>query len=157
MKGEITKYLLTAALVWAILPVESGAQVKSKTTSPTRAKAAAAKPVPASKASIEAGKVVYTESCVTCHQADGGGVGNLNPPLIKTSYVLGDKPLLINIILQGMNGVEVDGEMYHNAMPAFAYLTNKQIADVLSYVRSSFGNNASAVRAAEVAKQRAKK
>jgi len=45
----------------------------------------------ASKQSIEKGKLVYEQYCLTCHQVDGSGVPNLNPPLIKTSFVLGDK------------------------------------------------------------------
>jgi mono/diheme cytochrome c family protein len=107
------------------------------------------------KESIAAGKAIYMQSCVTCHQVDGGGVGNLNPPLIKTAYVLGDKTRLINVILKGMSQKEVDGEKYSNAMPPLTYLSNKQIADVLTYVRSSFGNKASAVTEAEVKKVRA--
>lgn len=101
------------------------------------------------------GKKVYMQYCLSCHMADGGGVQNLNPPLIKTSYVLGDKTKLSKILLNGFSErVEIEGEMYNNVMPSFNYLTNQQIADVLTYVRSNFGNKASAVNAAEVNKVR---
>jgi mono/diheme cytochrome c family protein len=101
------------------------------------------------------GALVYKQYCLSCHQADGGGVSNMNPPLIKTSYVLGDKVRLTKIILNGFSErVEIDGEMYSNVMPSFNYLTNQQIADVLTYVRSNFTNKASAVTAAEVNKVR---
>ena len=55
------------------------------------------------QASIARGKQVYAEQCLSCHQADGGGVSNMNPPLIKTKWVLGDKSTLIHIVLKGMN------------------------------------------------------
>ncbi|TZF82577.1 cytochrome c [Pedobacter sp. BS3] len=101
------------------------------------------------------GKALYLQYCVTCHQADGGGVPNLNPPLIKTPYVLGDKKRLIKILLQGLNeDIEIDGEIYSNAMPAFS-MKDQEIADVLTYVRNSFGNKGPAVTAAEVKSVRA--
>lgn len=107
--------------------------------------------------SIKAGEAVYTQYCVSCHQADGGGVMNMNPPLIKTSFVLGDKNVLIGVLLKGMSHQEIDGESYHNVMPPFDYLSDQDIADVLTYVRNSFGNKAKAVSAAEVTKARTAK
>jgi len=107
---------------------------------------------------IADGKGIYTKYCLTCHQADGGGVQNMNPPLIQTSYVLGDKNRLAKIVLNGFNEeVEINGDVYTNAMPAFNHLTDKQIADVLTYVRNSFTNKASVVTVAEVKKARAPK
>lgn len=98
------------------------------------------------------GKTVYTTYCLACHQANGGGVPNLNPPLAKTSFVLGDKKKLIAILLKGMNEeVEINGNYFSNTMPAQAFLKDQEIADVLTYIRSSFGNKASAVAAGEVA------
>lgn len=135
--------------------------VKKTSTLTTTKISATSKPVvkvaKVSKGSMSAGKAVYMQSCVTCHQADGGGVGNLNPPIIKNSYVLGDKARLINVVLKGLSQQEVDGEKYSNAMPPLNYLTDKQVADVLTYVRNSFGNKASAVTAEEVKKTRGKK
>ncbi len=114
------------------------------------------KPSPAS-ASIKRGQQVYMSTCVTCHQKDGGGVPRLNPPLIKTEYVLGDKARLINIVLKGLNEpITIDDEKYTNVMPSFAQLTDQQIADVLTYVRNNFGNKASAITVAQVKAQRAK-
>lgn len=108
--------------------------------------------VPAAiKASYTAGAAVYAQSCAACHQADGGGVADLNAPLIKTDYVLGNKTRLINVLLKGLKGVEINGEKYSNAMPSHSFLTDKQMADVLTYVRNSFGNKAGAVTRSEVA------
>ena len=110
------------------------------------------------KKTISPGETVFKKYCLTCHQADGGGVPNLNPPLIKTEYVLGDKERLIKIILKGFNEkIEIDGEHFSNVMPELSILKDKEIADVLTYVRSSFGNKASAVTVSEVKAVRAKK
>ncbi|MES2274821.1 MAG: cytochrome c [Bacteroidota bacterium] len=107
-------------------------------------------------ASVAAGKKVYTLYCLTCHQADGGGVPNMNPPLINTTYVLGDKNKIIQIVLKGFNeNVEINGDTYTNVMPAQVSLTDQEVADVLTYVRNSFTNKASAISAAEVKKVRA--
>jgi len=101
--------------------------------------------------SIANGKAVYTQNCATCHQVDGHGVQNMNPPLIQTSYVLGDKTKLINIILNGFNeDVEINGNTYSNTMPSHDFLKDQEIADVLTYIRNSFGNKASAVSVAMV-------
>lgn len=104
---------------------------------------------------IKRGKVVYTTYCLSCHQADGGGVPNMNPPLIQTSYVLGDKYSLIKIVLNGFQKpVDIDGESYSNNMPAFNSLKDQQIADVLTYIRNNFDNKGSAVVKTEVQKVR---
>lgn len=111
----------------------------------------------ATKASIVRGKAVYDKWCMACHQKDGGGVQRLNPPLTKTTYVLGDKTRLTRIVLKGMNeAIEIDGEEYTNAMAPFPHLKDQEVADVLTYIRNSFGNRASAVTAAEVKAIRAK-
>jgi glucose/arabinose dehydrogenase/mono/diheme cytochrome c family protein len=109
------------------------------------------------KASYTAGEAVYTQNCIVCHLADGGGVQNLNAPLVKTDYVLGSKSRLINIILKGMQGVDINGEKYSNVMPSHSFLNDTQIADVLTYIRNSFGNKASAVTISEVAALRKEK
>jgi mono/diheme cytochrome c family protein len=112
---------------------------------------------PVSQTSSKRGQQVYESTCITCHQKDGGGVPHLNPPLIKTEYVLGDKSRLIQIVLKGLNKpIEIEGETYTNVMPAQTQLNDQQIADVLTYVRSNFGNKASAVTVAEVKAERAK-
>jgi mono/diheme cytochrome c family protein len=111
------------------------------------------------KAAMAKGKKVYETYCLACHQPDGTGVPNLNPPLVKTKWVLGDKKQLAKIILKGLKGgeIEIDGDQFHNPMPPQeSVLTDQEIADVLTYVRNSFGNKASLVTAAEVKAVRAK-
>ena len=124
-----------------------------KTTTPAKPAA----PSPALQASVTKGKVVYDTYCLPCHQADGAGVPTMNPPLIKTSWVLGSKTVLIEQVLKGSaNKIEIDGEKFHGAMPAQTQLTDEQIADVLTFVRNSFGNKASIVTPTEVKAVRAK-
>lgn len=107
------------------------------------------------KAQMERGLKVYENNCLGCHQADGAGVPSLNPPLIKTKWVLGDKKQLISTLLTGLQDqIEVNGETYANPMPSQAHLSDEEIADVLSYVRNSFGNKVSAITTADVAKVR---
>ena len=101
--------------------------------------------------SYKRGKEVYAKVCLSCHQIDGGGVPKLNPPLIKVSYVTGDKKQLISIVLKGMNDrIPIDDEYYSNNMASHKDLSDQQIADVLTFVRNSFGNKASIVTIAEV-------
>ena len=105
-----------------------------------------------------AGKSVYTTYCLACHQTDGSGVPNTYPPLKKSNVVNGDKDHVIHILLNGLSGeVVVNGTTYNSIMPSQSYLTDQQIADVLSYIRSDFGNNSGEVTPAEVAKIRGEK
>ncbi len=107
------------------------------------------------KATMLRGKKTYENNCLSCHQADASGVPGLNPPLSKTKWVNGDKKILVNILLKGMDQeIEVNGEVFSNVMPSHAHLSDQEIADVLTYVRNSFGNKASAVKVAEVKAQR---
>lgn len=109
------------------------------------------------KASMERGKKVYEATCLACHQANGGGVPNLNPPLKKTKWVLGDKTTLIKVVLNGMDEeVGINGKYYENVMPPQSALKDEQIADVLTYVRNSFGNKADAITPEDVKKARTK-
>jgi len=108
--------------------------------------------------SLANGKLLYKKHCLVCHQADGGGVMGLNPPLIKTDYVLGDPKRLINILLKGLNEeIEIGGDTYANPMPALGHLSDQEVADVLSFVRNNFGNKASVITPAQVKAVRAVK
>jgi len=116
---------------------------------PAEETTAASKPLP--------GKGVYAQYCQVCHQASGEGLAGNYPPLAGTEWVTGDKSRLIGIILNGLEGeIEVNGEKYNNIMASHSYLTDKQIADVLTYIRQSWGNEASAVTPEEVAAEREK-
>jgi mono/diheme cytochrome c family protein len=137
------------ALLISIYSIQSFAQARKPVARPV---------VAGLSAQMAAGHKIYMSYCLSCHQADGVGVQNMNPPLIKTSYVLGDKNKIIKIVLKGFNEqVEINGDTYTNVMPNLSVLKDQEIADVLTFIRHSFGNKASAVHAAEVTAVRNKK
>ena len=103
------------------------------------------------------GEEIYEDRCATCHQLDGAGVKGVFPPLAGARWVTGDKGRLIRIILHGMRGeVEVKGSTYNSAMPAWGnVLSDQEVAEVATYVRSHWSNHASEVSTNEVARVRA--
>jgi mono/diheme cytochrome c family protein len=105
-----------------------------------------------SKESIDRGKEVYSVNCVSCHMENGEGVEGTFPPLVKSDYVSGDTKRLINIALQGQTGeIVVNGKTYNMDMPAQSHLSDEEVADVLNYIKSSWGNKTKkAVVAADV-------
>ena len=109
------------------------------------------------KESVDRGKLIYEQNCLACHQVDGSGVPYLAPPLIQGVFVDGNKQKLIEIILNGMQDVEIKGETYANPMPAFDFLTDDQIADVLTFLRSNFQNNGEPVSPEDVLEARKNK
>ena len=123
----------------------------AKKTSTVKKTATSSSSITPLKAQVARGKPIYIANCLACHQADGSGVPRMNPPLIKTKWVLGEKKRLISVVLKGLNDpIEIEDEEYHNPMPPQPQLTDQQIADVLTFVRNSFGNKASAVTVGEV-------
>jgi mono/diheme cytochrome c family protein len=107
---------------------------------------------------VHPGKAVYTKYCLSCHQSDGSGVPGMHPPLVAGSWVSKEPKELVAILMKGLNGkIEVNGEVYNTFMPSQAALTDEQMADVLSYIRSSFGNSFDPVDAGLVKKVRSGK
>ena len=106
--------------------------------------------------SMDSGKKVYTLQCTSCHQADGMGVLNVNPPL-NSKQVTGDKNKLIGIVIKGSSThEEINGIAYNNVMLPNTLINDQEIADVLTYIRNSFGNRASVVKLSEVKSVRSK-
>jgi mono/diheme cytochrome c family protein len=100
--------------------------------------------------SMDSGKKVYTLYCMSCHQPDGIGVPHVNPPL-NSKQVTGDKNTLINIVIKGSATYqEINGIVYSNVMPPNPGLRDQEIADVLTYIRNSFGNKTSSVKVSEI-------
>ena len=98
------------------------------------------------------GKALYSKEgyCITCHQPDGKGlVASGFPPLANTRWVQGDEERLIKLVLNGLMGpIEVLGEKYPGQVPMTQFgglLNDEEMAAVLTYVRNSFGNKASAI------------
>jgi len=101
------------------------------------------------------GTQLYTGKCAACHQAAGQGVAGVFPPLVGAEWVLGSEGRLVQILLHGIQGaIEVNEVVYNGQMPAWKSLTDDEIAALATYVRSTWGNSASAVTAATVARER---
>ena len=145
-------------LVFALMSFQTTPKKQVQTNPKPKPVATAPAPAAGLKASVDRGKTVYLVQCLACHQVDGGGVPHLNAPLDGASEVVGkNKARLITIVLKGLSErVELDGEYYNNKMMPHPELTDQQIADVLTYVRNSWTNKASAVTPAEVKATRAK-
>jgi mono/diheme cytochrome c family protein len=108
----------------------------------------------AEQASVR-GKVVYEQYCLGCHQASGRGVPNMTPPLVASEWLSGDPDRLIRVVLAGLAGpLEDDGEEYDAVMGAQAYLSDQEVADVLTYVRGRFAPGTAVVTPEEVARVR---
>jgi mono/diheme cytochrome c family protein len=109
----------------------------------------------ASAAAIDGGQI-FAAKCVACHQTNGLGIPGVFPPLAGSEWVLGNEKILVQIPLHGITGmVKVNGTAYNGAMPVFDTLSDAEIAAVLSYVRSQWGNSAPAVSSATVSAGRA--
>lgn len=105
---------------------------------------------PKTMAKATNGGPVYSTNCSTCHGANGqGGAG---PALAKNTVVMGDPAKLIHIVKDGLTvPTKINGQTYSGTMPAWkGTLSGADIAAVISYIRSSWGNKASAVTTAQV-------
>lgn len=121
--------------------------------SPGAAASPAGGAMAANGASANDGGKVYQTNCSSCHQANGQGVAGTFPPLAKNAVVTGDATKVIHIVKYGLNGkIQVAGTTYNGMMPAWGQqLSNGDIAAVITYIRSSWGNTGSAVTESQVA------
>ena len=111
-------------------------------------------PVPAVH---ERGSAIYARTCIACHGPDGKGVPGVFPPLDGADWAVGDPSIPVRILLAGLQGpIDVSGQKFNNIMPPHTDLKDEEIADVLTYVRQSWKNDAAAVSADIVKQVRAK-
>ena len=90
---------------------------------------------------IASGKQIYTQTCFACHQANGEGIASAFPPLAKSDYLNADVKRAISTVLHGKTGeITVNGAKYNSVMTKQT-LTDDEVADVLTYVYNSWGNN----------------
>jgi cytochrome c oxidase cbb3-type subunit 2 len=104
------------------------------------------------------GKQLFTEKCAVCHQAGGTGVPGAFPPLKGNAAVNDADPAThIHTVLHGAQGLTIGGVKYSAAMPEFgSTLSDADIAAIVNYERSTWGNHGLMVTAAQVAAERAK-
>src|SRR2546421_4990430 len=105
---------------------------------------------------IEKGKAVYMQTCFVCHQPEGLGLPDQIPPLAKSDFLatLSKEDYIRGVLLGRSGQIVVNGKSYNGVMTPLNYLTDEQIASVLTYVRNSWGNSGDAVTVAEVGKLR---
>ncbi|MFZ4596620.1 MAG: c-type cytochrome, partial [Verrucomicrobiaceae bacterium] len=103
---------------------------------------------------MKKGASVYN-NCQGCHQASGTGQPGLIPPLAGSEWVLGGTERLVRLTLHGLSGtVTVKGTSYTNVMPPQGHLSDKELSYVLTYIRNSWGNQATMVTPEMVTKAR---
>lgn len=105
------------------------------------------------------GAKLFASTCAACHGAQGAGVPGVFPPLAGNPVVTAADPAgHIHVVLNGLQGTTIGGTAYAAQMPAFgAQLSDAQIADIIGHERTSWGNHAATVTAADVAAARIKK
>jgi mono/diheme cytochrome c family protein len=101
---------------------------------------------------LSRGKAVYENICGLCHNNDGSGKPGQAPPFVGSEWALGSPNRMIRIPLAGLAGpVQVNGQPWNLAMPAMgAALPDDDLAAVLTYIRQSWGNKASAITPEQV-------
>lgn len=114
-------------------------------------------PLPMSNEQVKAGQHEFIVECSACHKSDGTGISNMIPDLRNNSAINAKNPdSLLNIVLKGTDGPATHANPTGAAMPGFDWkLQDQQIANVLTYIRNSWGNAAQAVSATDVNKARA--
>lgn len=103
---------------------------------------------------VAKGKAVYAKTCIACHQPTGAGIPSAFPPLAKSDYLNADVNRAIKQVIKGSSGpITVNGKKYSTPMPA-QVLNDQEIADVLTYVYSNWGNSKKVITVALVKAQR---
>ncbi len=102
------------------------------------------------------GKQLYNQHCLACHQADGNGVPGMFPPLTDPDWIDGENERLISVVIHGLDEeIVVNGEKYNTIMVPMPHLSDREVMDVLNYVRREFGTSEKEITLEEVEKVRA--
>jgi nitrite reductase (NO-forming) len=106
---------------------------------------------------MEKGKGVFMQTCFVCNQLNGEGLPAQIPPLAKSDFFasMSNDDAIRNVLAGRTGEVTVNGKKYNGTMTPLNYLSDDQIANVLTYVRNSFGNEGAAVKAEDVKRVRA--
>ncbi len=173
-KDELIQYLKTGSNAWTLASGPMAEAVTHSTSMMTDEDitaiatylkdsgiggGAATKPAPvaASDPAMKTGSAIYKDSCAACHKDSGTGESNLFPRLAGSALVQSDDPTtLTHVVLHGTRAVSTAAAPTAPAMPAFDWrLNDAQVAAVVTYIRNSWGNAATAVSSSDVAAQRA--
>jgi nitrite reductase (NO-forming) len=105
--------------------------------------------------SVISGAAVYNRTCVTCHQGNGAGIPGAYPPLAKSDFLANTEKTIAQVIKGYQGELMVNGVKYNNVMPPQP-LNDDEVAAVLTYVNTSFGNNGASITTDEVKAVRSK-
>ena len=104
---------------------------------------------------ISNGEKLYSANCAACHQANGAGLTGAFPPLAASDYIAADPMKAVHAVLNGLTGpITVNGNDYNSVMPNLSYMSDTDVADVVTFVINSFGNKGGDINAAQVAAAR---
>lgn len=150
-----TPHLRILAGLAAVLVITISCGGETSASDTPRVASGSAPAAGATAASAAAGEKMYQQRCTSCHQADGKGMPGVYPPLAGSEFVTTENVgVPIRIAIHGVQGpIEVKGAQFNSLMPAYGLgivMSDSDVAAVLTYVRSSWGNNASAVSAHDV-------
>ncbi len=99
------------------------------------------------------GKQLYQMHCQNCHKEDGAGMGRLIPPLAASDYLMNDSINVACLIRNGQSGeVIVNGISFNQPMPAHLSLTDLEIAEIMTYIKNSWGNKKGLIDVSETQK-----
>jgi len=149
-----TAITIAAIAAIALVACSGGKNSSSSGTTSTATTNAspAAPPVTGAAVSSAAGAKIYATNCATCHQANGEGQPGAFPPLAGNAVVTGSATKVVHIVKAGLSGkIMVGGTTYNAQMPAWkGTLSDSDIASVVTYIRSAWGNKAGAVTVSQV-------
>lgn len=104
---------------------------------------------------IKAGEALFAGTCSVCHQASGQGLEGVFPPLAGSDLLAKDPHRAVQIVLNGLTGsVTVNGKVFNSVMPPMSQLNDDELANILTYVTHSWGNQGYVYSATEVAATR---
>jgi mono/diheme cytochrome c family protein len=148
---NVLAILLVAAAVAACSPKKKPGEPQANSGESTATTAAAAAS-DAGPSTAEAGARIYSGSCVPCHQQNGVGIPSVYPSLAGSPVVLGDPARLALWVIKGQRPSSMPAGRYPTQMLQFGWMKPADAAALFSYLRSNFGNSATPVDAATVAK-----
>jgi mono/diheme cytochrome c family protein len=144
------------AVIWSIAYIVMSNPASDSELGDSRTRADLMADAGGASSGMADGAQIFAAQCAACHQATGLGLPGVFPPLAGSEWVLGKEALAVNILLHGVTGkLTVKETAYNGAMPAYKdKLNDEQVAAVLTYVRSNFGNGAVKIDAALVKRER---
>ena len=150
VEGPMDSAIYSGRLAEGIYQPEGGA-VQS---APSQATQPAAASTPAERLNL--GRTIFSQNCAPCHQADGRGIPGAFPPLAGSDFLNADPQRAMGVVLSGLAGqITVNGAAFNSVMPAL-HLTDEEVANVLTYVYSQWGNRGAVVTPEQVRGVRAR-